>query len=380
VREVVDESPVVASAIRIRRGDASRVASRSWSRAIPFSLARSHDRLFGKTGEFLERALRRVHAEGDAWLERQPFTEDARSGYGPGVGESLRGIAMLGARVARRTVESCFTVGQWALAFRFASTEPWSGSLAGFHRLVPPPDRFWADPFPLEVSGRHYIFFEELPFAAGKAHICVVEVARDGRASAPRRVLERDYHLSYPFLVEHEGRLYMIPESASNGTVEVYRCEEFPSRWRRVRILIDGCFLADATLHRHGGRWWMFANAGSERAGADDELHIFHADDFLGEWKAHRDNPVKSDVRCSRPAGRLFVEGESLYRPGQICAPLYGSGVTLHHVKRLDADAFLEEEIRRIVPSAKDGLLGLHTINRAGELSATDTFARRRRF
>ncbi len=378
LREVIDDTPVVSAAIRIRRGAASRIACRSYSRTVPFSLARSHDRVFGRAGEFLERSLRHLHEEGDGWLDRQdclnPVPGDAR----PGVPESLRGIATLGARVARRTLETCFTVGQWSLAYRFAPSEPWSGRLDGFHRLVPPPDRFWADPFPLEANGRHFIFFEELPFADGKGHISMVEVNRDGQASTPVHVLERDYHLSYPFLVEHEGRLFMIPESAANGTVEIYRCEEFPRRWVRERVLLDGLFAADATLHHQNGDWWMFANVGSERAGADDELHLFSAQSLLGEWTPHRANPVKSDVRSSRPAGRLFEQGGKLYRPGQICAPLYGSGIALHRVTRLAHDGYAEEEERRIAPAAP--LLGVHTINRAGDLSVTDAFARRRRF
>ena len=383
VREVIEDNPVVASGIHIRRGLSRRLACPSYSRTIPFSLARSHDRLFGKAGDFLERSLKRLHEEGDGWLERQQIPgHPAAEAPVRNVAETVRGIATLGARVAKRTVESCFTVGQWSLAFRFATDETWDGDLAAFHRLVPPPDRFWADPFPIEANGRHYIFFEELPFATGKGHISVVEVRRDGTASEPVRVLERDYHLSYPFLVEDGGNLYMIPETAQNNTVEIYRCEEFPHRWTRERVLIDGVFCADATVFRRGGsndRWWMFANSGSADAGFDDELNLFSADRLLGDWTPHRANPVKSDVRSSRPAGRLFSRDGELYRPGQICAPLYGSGIALHRVTQLSRDGFAEEEARRIEPRSQE-ILGMHTINRAGELSVTDTFARRRRF
>jgi hypothetical protein len=144
-------------------------------------------------------------------------------------------------------------------------------------------------------------------------------------------------------------------------------------------VLIDGVFCADATVHRSRDHWWMFANLGTEEAGVDDELHLFSADRLFGEWTPHGANPVKSDVRCSRPAGRLFARDGQLYRPGQICTPLYGSGIALHRVTQLSRDAFAEEEERRIEPRTPE-ILGMHTINRAGELSVTDTFARRRRF
>jgi hypothetical protein len=397
VREVVDDKPVVASGIRVHRakGEPDRVACRSWSRTVPFSVARSHDRLFGKASQFLARGLRQLHEHGEGWLERHgvALADPARE-RAPGMAEAMRDIGTLGARVAQRTIEHCFSVGQWSLAFRFAPVEPWDGSLEGFHRLMPPPDRFWADPFPLSVNGRHFIFFEELPFATGKGHINVVEVDRNGNASAPTRVLERDYHLSYPFLVENEGSLYMIPETGHNKTVEAYRCEEFPHKWKRERVLLDGGFCVDSTFHRSRGceapgfdnRWWMFANIGTEAAGVDDELHIFSADHLLGDWQPHRGNPVKSDVRSSRPAGRLFRDGERLYRPGQICAPIYGAGIALHRVTSLTTHEYAEEEDRRIVPCAQrrgrgaEPVLGIHTINRAGDLSVIDAFVRRRRF
>jgi hypothetical protein len=392
LREVVEDRPVVASGIRVRCGGIERLACRSWSRTIPFSLTRSHERLFYKATDFLPRALRQLHEHGAEWLESHGIPAPPPT---PAPLPDLGGLGTLGARVAMRTLEHCFTVGQWSLAYRFSPLEPWDGNLVPFHHLMPPTDRFWADPFPFSVKGRHYIFFEELPFATGKAHISVMEVDERGNASKPVRVLERDYHLSYPFLVEHDGALFMIPESAYDGTVQLFRCEQFPTRWKRERVLLEGAFLADATVHREGHRWWMFANMGSPEAGADDELHLFFADDLFGEWKPHPGNPVKSDVRASRPAGRLFRDGGRLYRPGQICAPIYGAGIALNRVTRLDEHTFAEEEERRVVPvacrifkSVSEGaapapagpVLGLHTMNRAGTLSVTDAFVRRRRF
>ncbi len=244
---------------------------------------------------------------------------------------------------------------------------------------MPPKDRIWADPFVLEKNGRYFVFFEELPFAAKKAHISMIEVTRDG-ASAPVKVLERDYHLSYPFLVEQDGELYMIPESAQNRTVEVYRCVDFPLRWRLERVLLDNIRCVDATFHRGADRWWMFANlaAGGSRM-FDDELHLFHAERLLGDWQPHPRNPVKSDARSSRPAGPLVWRNGALYRPAQICVPLYGAGISLNRVLRLTPQAYAERQVERILPSPESGLLGIHTWNRAGDLTVVDAFARRRR-
>jgi hypothetical protein len=383
VREVIDGAPVTASGIRIHRdgGQPDRVVYQSWSRTLPLSVARSRENVFAKATEFVARALRELHVSGLSWLDKGTRAASPLSAQDvPGSSAPLGDVARLGARLARRGAQKVLGVEQWSLAFRFAPAESWDGSLAGFHRLEPPKDRFWADPFPIQRHGKSYIFFEELPFGAGKAHISVIEVDRHGRASQPLRVLERDYHLSYPFLVEDEGQLYMIPESARNNAVEIYRCLDFPHKWRRERALLDGLFAVDATPYRAKDRWWMFANVSNNGAEIHDELHLFSAGALLGEWKPHRRNPVKSDVRNARPAGRLFSHGHRLYRPAQICAPIYGAGVALNRVLRLDADEFVEQEERRILPAAGSGVLGIHTLNRDGDLSVADAFVRRSRF
>jgi hypothetical protein len=195
------------------------------------------------------------------------------------------------------------------------------------------------------------------------------------------KVLERDYHLSYPFVTEYEGQLYMIPETAQNGTVELYRCVDFPLRWRLERVLLQGARCVDATFHRGPDRWWMFCNVAAQGSRMfDDELHLFYADSLLGEWTPHRKNPVKSDVRGSRPAGQLYWRNGSLYRPAQVCAPLYGSGLSINRVLRLSTLDYAERQVERVLPSAQSGLLGVHTLNRAGELTVVDAFSRRSRF
>jgi hypothetical protein len=288
-------------------------------------------------------------------------------------------VSRIGRRIARRAVEKLLYTEQWILAYRFGTAPDWRGDLSAFTRLAPPPGRFWADPFPLARHGRHYIFYEDYAFATGKGCIAVIEVAADGSRSAPVRVLERDYHLSYPFLVEDEGELFMVPETGDNRTVELYRCIDFPHRWRLEKILLRHGRYLDATLHRAQDRWWMFVNEAIPGTDGYDEVHLYHADRLLGPWRPHERNPVKSDVLSARPAGRLFHRDGALYRPAQICAPLYGSGVSINRVLRLSPDAYAEREEHRIVAADAGGAHGLHTVNRAGDLSVIDLFVRRPR-
>jgi hypothetical protein len=377
-REVAEDLPLTGSGLKVRlaAGAAPRIAYQSWSRTYPLSVARNREQVLPKTAEFAVRALREAHRSGQAWLEQCPTLSNAACA----AASAPSFLPILG-RIARRGLEKALHLEQWFLAFRFGDARSVPGDLQGYVRLMPPKDRYWADPFPLERNGRYFVFFEELPFATGKAHIAMTEVKRDGSWSAPVRVLERDYHLSYPFLLEEDGELYMIPETGQNATVEAYRCVDFPLRWKLEKVLLKGTRLVDATLHRGTDRWWMFANgaAGASRT-YDDELHLFHAEKLFGDWRPHPRNPVKSDARCARPAGRLFWRNGALYRPAQICVPLYGAGLSINRVLRLTPTAYAERQVERVLPALEHGILGVHTVNRAGELTVVDAFTRRRRF
>lgn len=369
--EVAAGEPVSSSALAVRLapGARPRVAYQSFARTDPLSVTRNRAALLQKTAEFPLRALREAQRSGRDWLEQRPL-----AGALPSSGGNV--LPILG-RIARRSFEKALSVEQWSLAFRFGSRTI-APDLAGFTRIVPPPDRDWADPFALERNGRYYVFFEERIRGAGKGHIAMLELGADGHWSKPVRVLSRDYHLSHPFVLEHDGQLYLVPESARNRTVEAYRCVDFPLQWRLERVLLDGVRLVDATFHRGADRWWLFANgAAGESRIFDDELYLFHAAGLLDEWQPHPRNPVRSDARCSRPAGALYWRNGALYRPAQICAPRYGAGIALNRVLRLTPESYAERPVERIVPGGE--LLGLHTVNRAGALTVVDALARRRR-
>jgi len=373
--EVAAGEPLSGSALTVRLapGAPPRIAYQSWSRTDPLSISRNRAALLRKTAEFPLRALREARRSGREWLEQRPLMRN-------GIHEK-RGLSLIsiGGRIIKRSVEKAVAIEQWSLAFSFERRDL-NPTLEGFKRIVPPADRDWSEPFALERNGRYYVFFKEMLRGAGKAHIAMLELDPDGRWSAPVRVLERDYHLSHPFVLEHDGQIYLVPESAKNRTVEVYRCVDFPRRWRLERVLLDGVRLVDATFLRAPERLWMFANGAAGDSGIfNDELYLFHAASLLDEWQPHARNPVRSDVRGARPAGALYWRGGALYRPAKNCVPRYGAGVTLNRVLRLSPQAYAERPVGQILPPPGGALLGVHTVNRAGRLTVADALARRRR-
>ena len=376
--EVAAAEPLTASGVKVRvaADRPARLAYQSWSRTYPFSVARNREQLLNKTAEFAGRALGELHRSGAGWLSRCREVPRHAQPTPPGFGA----LSRIMGRLAARSVDRALHIEQWFLAYKLGGGRV-VADLDGYTRLLPPKDRDWADPFVVEKGGRYYVFFEELLYAKRKAHISMLEIDANGVASAPQKVLEAEHHLSYPFVFEHDGSLYMLPESARSHSVELYRCIDFPLVWKRERVLMEGVRLVDATLYKAQDRWWMFANsAAGETRMFDDELHLFHAEKLTGDWQPHAKNPVKSDARSSRPAGALFMRDGALYRPAQVCVPRYGAGLALQRVLKLTQQHYAERQVERLLADPVAGLFGLHTKNRAGDLTVVDAFARRRRF
>lgn len=238
--------------------------------------------------------------------------------------------------------------------------------------LYPPPDRLWADPFVWSTREAHFIFVEELLFATGKGHIAVLELARDGTLRGVRTVLEQPHHLSYPFLFEWHGALYMLPESGRHGSVDLYRCSEFPHRWVHEQVLFSGVFAADATVFEHDGRWWLFMTQAAPGESIHEHLYLYSAATPLGPFAPHPANPVKSGLRGTRPAGALFVKDGVLYRPAQDCSRVYGEAVVLQRVDELTPGAYRETEVARMVAQPYAQARRVHTLNAADGLRVFD--------
>jgi len=166
-----------------------------------------------------------------------------------------------------------------------------------------------------------------------------------------------------------------VPESAANKTVELYRSTSFPFEWQLEKILLKDVRAKDASLAEIDGTWWMFVSI-SEHS-IPDELYLFSAPSPLGPWVPHSQNPVKSDVRGSRPAGKLFNLNSDLYRPAQNSAGRYGYGMSINRVTQLDHNGFREEEVSSVLPNWRKDLLGTHTISIDDDLTVIDCLVRR---
>ena len=245
-----------------------------------------------------------------------------------------------------------------------------------YAKLEPPRDRFWADPFAVQRNGKDYIFVEELRFKSNKGEIAVLE-HQDGKLLRTNTIISQPYHMSYPYVFEHEGELYMVPETRKNRTIEIWKNTAFPDGWVKHSDLMTDVSAGDTTLFRFEGRWWMFTNLSrTSKLRSADELHAFHTDHpspIGASWTAHAQNPLVRDTRCARQGGRVFVDDEGrLIRCAQDTAVRYGYAVLFFHVEELTPTGFSETLLHKVEPDWHDDVVGHHTFERCGDLYVFD--------
>jgi hypothetical protein len=281
-----------------------------------------------------------------------------------------------------RIWKSRTTYIQWTLLFSFEENSAPPYSFSKLRRMVPPKDRIWADPFVIFKNNKYYLFVEELKFKKNKGCIAVIELTKEGEHSKSKVVLEKDYHLSYPFLFEEGENLYMIPETAHKNTIELYKCVDFPTKWEFQEYLMENIKTADTTLFKHDGRYWMFTNT-KEVEGSEnwDILNLYFSENLLnGNWQSHPLNPVVKNIKSSRPAGAVFRQNGRIFRPGQNCSKHYGYGITISEIIKLSTSQYEEREVQSIEPDWAPDLVSTHTINFASNLIVADALIRRRKW
>lgn len=341
------------------------------------SYVRSRDRLYFETSSWPARVCRDILRGTADYLGRDPLRTDAPITREPTNGQMLRFAWRRLKGWFANQHHFLFRHQQWGVGIIDAPVQAVAG-LTGAGRPLPvqwlaePPGRFLADPFAVEQEekGDLLLIAEDYHWKAAKGRISSVQLTGE-RVGEPQLLFDLPFHMSYPYLFRHEGRLFCVPETSEAGEVRLYVLDERTLEPRLDRVLISGRRLVDGTIFQHEGRWWLLAT--DEANGANDKLHAWMAPDLRGPWTEHPANPIKTDPRSSRPAGRPFVHDGRLYRPGQDCSRVYGGAVAINRIVELTPDRFEEMTVHLLKPQPGwRYTAGLHTLCAVGDRTVID--------
>ncbi|MDN5214185.1 hypothetical protein QQ020_19060 [Fulvivirgaceae bacterium BMA12] len=382
-REFLNGSPFIISSLRGFQNDCrhEEVYYESKGPIDRFSIGRTREWCFWKSARFVKRKLTEVYLKEELLPVKLPASDGQ-----PNPDGALNFVDLFNVnltfikRYLKEKIINRYYSERWGLLFH--KNQQNFLSLKDLKTLLPPKNKFWADPFIYSENGQYFIFLEESYLGKKKkGFISVMEINAEGQISETRKVIEQPYHLSYPFVFRWEGKQYMIPESNQNRTIQLYECKEFPYRWEFVKNLRENISAVDTTLFFHNNKWWIFANIKEhQHASLWDELFLFFTDDPLSsEWTPHPQNPIVSDVTKARPAGQVFKIGHRIFRPAQNCSYRYGYGLTIMEIVNLTENSYEEKEEISYTPNDLEKINGLHSYNKLDEFTVIDAVIRSRK-
>lgn len=239
--------------------------------------------------------------------------------------------------------------------------------------VIPNPIRYWAaDPFLFEYDGKTYVFAELYDYVRRRGVIGYYIInEKSDRKWHP--IIVENYHLSYPYVFEDSGNIYIMPESSKADSLYLYECIDFPEKWKKSLVIRQNVQCVDSTFLNEKDR---------------DELLAYEISDIqnpkliLVDLKnQQRDRVIEIDsIDLRRPAGKVYKEGH--IRPAQNCVEKYGGGLVFYKYEFTQNGEYSEKEIARVYAedlklSRSLFLDGIHTYNSTKQYEVVDIKTRR---
>ena len=237
---------------------------------------------------------------------------------------------------------------------------------------------FRADPFVTDYFGKTTVFFENYDVKRGLGNISFFEL--DGNTKSLNSLtdilihtaLEEDTHFSFPYLLEYDDNLYMIPENYQSNKIRYYMSEGSPAKWKKCACGIDNFPGADPIVFEYNGLWWLFATPYVEGKKIEQtNLYIWYSETPLGPWKEHPLNPIIYSEPIARNAGRPILIEDTIYRLSQDCSNRYGEKIVINKITKLTQTEFAEEVFLKL-NGYEPYEEAFHTFNSCKNISVID--------
>ncbi len=212
-----------------------------------------------------------------------------------------------------------------------------------------------ADPFLFVKDGRLYLFYESKRWQ-GNGVLMMTSTSDIVDWTKPVTVLREGFHLSFPWVFEENGHVYMIPESGQDKSVRLYEATDSSlQNFKLVKKLLTSNDLSitmgygDSCFIKHEGVYYLFTQL--QYADGVNTLELYVSDDLAGNYIKHPMSPIQHSMKLGRNAGAALSIDGKIYRFSQDCTVKYGDNVHVSRIVKLTPEVYEEELVREnIIP------------------------------
>lgn len=225
---------------------------------------------------------------------------------------------------------------------------------------------YYADPFIILENGITQILAEYYSYKEKKGSIVLIKPNQSGHTT----IIEKDTHLSYPFIFHEKGITYIIPEEANTGKLNLYQWDGQTESVKFITTLLNQPAI-DASIVKHQDTYYLFAGLKGELP--NEKLFLYYSSNLFGPYQEHPCNPVKVSPEGARMAGAFLHENGNLVRPSQCSIHAYGEKVIFQKILELSKTSYKEEPFKELTPGMLKGFSdGLHTFHKSGNFVVID--------
>lgn len=244
--------------------------------------------------------------------------------------------------------------------------------------------RYWfADPFLFEKNGVTYIFYEAFDLVTQQGKIGYSIYQENGICTDPKIVIDENFHMSFPYIFEYNGDIYIMPETCGDWRVKLYKAVEFPDVWTPADVLLPDVYACDSIILEEDGKQWLLAN---------EMYHHPPVNSFGSCWvknvlyELSGLSVTGEGVKVGegdfgiRNAGKSFYSDGKYYRIGQDCRnKKYGRGMALFEIESIlpykeimvrSMDCI--EMASHIKNTSNEEIIGVHTYNATNKYEIVD--------
>lgn len=219
-----------------------------------------------------------------------------------------------------------------------------------------PKGRWFADPFILDVTDDEILLLvEDYAYATKKGVISLLHIDRATMEITSHKVLlELPTHLSFPAIWRKDDHIYVYPESAKSGKLDMYEFHTETETLTFVQTICDDV-VWDSYITEAFGNPLLFTASKN-----DYQLDIYKWDENKKRFVP--DIVIPSTIPNSRMGGAVFeYKGDYCY-PAQNCEKVYGGSIIVKKINYSNGQ-FELSTMNHIASPHPNYQLGLHTMN-----------------
>lgn len=238
-------------------------------------------------------------------------------------------------------------------------------------KIKNPIGKWFADPFVFKFKESSFIYFEEFNVKDNIGSISCIELLNDNSYKYLGQVVKEKFHLSYPFLFDFKGVIYMVPESSKDNSIRLYKCVSFPLKWTYQYNLMDNINAADTNIFFHDNKYWLTTNVDPTNKGDQNSiLNCYYSDSPISkEWIEHNNNPIQFR-NGARNAG--YVNNKNIKISQKFSFNEYGKSLEISEIEELNINSYKEKKLHEIHPKFFKNAIGIHHLSSNDEYTVFD--------